>query len=73
MSSGAVEVELDRQGRLLVPSYLREYAGLDRGRGGRGRRAEPARDLGAARWQPYRSKIEDEPEALAEHLADLGI
>src|ERR671911_425196 len=28
MSSGAVEVELDRQGRVLVPSYLREYAGL---------------------------------------------
>ena len=27
MSSGAVEVELDRQGRVLVPSYLREYAG----------------------------------------------
>src|SRR5438045_9596404 len=27
MSSGAVDVELDRQGRLLVPSYLREYAG----------------------------------------------
>ena len=24
-------------------------------------------------WQPYRAKIEDEPEALAEHLADLGI
>ncbi|HET6579427.1 MAG TPA: hypothetical protein VFG66_13975, partial [Gemmatimonadales bacterium] len=23
MSSGAVEVELDRQGRVLVPSYLR--------------------------------------------------
>jgi len=26
-----------------------------------------------AAWQPYRAKIEDEPEALAEHLADLGI
>ena len=28
MSSGAVEVELDKQGRILVPGYLREYAGL---------------------------------------------
>ena len=73
MSSGAVDVELDRQGRVLVPSYLREYAG-DRGRRGRRRCAEPAGALGAgSAWQPYRAKIEDEPEALAEHLADLGI
>jgi hypothetical protein len=27
----------------------------------------------STRWQPYRSQIENEPEALAEHLADLGI
>jgi DNA-binding transcriptional regulator/RsmH inhibitor MraZ len=25
------------------------------------------------RWQPYRSQIEGQPEALAEHLSDLGI
>jgi MraZ protein len=28
MFSGAVELALDRQGRILVPSYLREYASL---------------------------------------------
>jgi MraZ protein len=27
--SGAVELSLDRQGRVLVPSYLRDYASLD--------------------------------------------
>jgi MraZ protein len=27
--SGAVEIELDKQGRLLIPPYLREYAALD--------------------------------------------
>ncbi len=32
MSSGAVEVELDRQGRVLVPGYLREYAGIEKGK-----------------------------------------
>ena len=32
MSSGAVDVELDRQGRLLVPGYLRTYAALQPGR-----------------------------------------
>ena len=27
--SGAIELSLDRQGRVLIPSYLREYASLD--------------------------------------------
>ena len=28
-ASGSSEVELDRQGRLAIPAYLREYAGLE--------------------------------------------
>ncbi|MEO8251095.1 MAG: division/cell wall cluster transcriptional repressor MraZ [Chloroflexota bacterium] len=73
MSSGAVEVELDKQGRVLVPGYLREYAGLAEGEVivvGALTRLEI---WSPAAWLPYRSRIEDEPEALAEHLADLGI
>lgn len=30
MVSGAVECPIDRQGRILVPQHLREYAGLER-------------------------------------------
>jgi MraZ protein len=30
MVSGAVECPVDKQGRILVPQHLREYAGLDR-------------------------------------------
>jgi MraZ protein len=73
MSSGAVEVELDKQGRILVPGYLREYAGLTEGEVivvGALNRLEI---WAPAAWLPYRSQIEDEPEALAAHLADLGI
>jgi MraZ protein len=73
MSSGAVEVELDRQGRLLVPGYLRQYAALDIGEVVVVGALNRLEIWAPTRWQPYRSQIEDEPEALAEHLADLGI
>ena len=73
MSSGAVEVELDRQGRVLVPQYLREYAGIGEGEVVVVGALNRLEIWSPAAWQPYRAKIEDEPEALAEHLADLGI
>ena len=73
MSSGAVDVELDRQGRVLVPSYLREYAGLTESEVVVVGALNRLEIWAPARWQPYRSQIEDAPEALAEHLADLGI
>lgn len=73
MSSGAVEVELDRQGRVLVPGYLRQYAGISEGEVVVVGALNRLEIWAPSAWEPYRSKIEDEPEALAEHLADLGI
>jgi MraZ protein len=73
MSSGAVEVELDKQGRVLVPSYLRQYAAIEPGEVVVVGALNRLEIWAPSAWQPYRSKIEDEPEALAEHLADLGI
>ena len=74
MFSGAVEADLDRQGRVLVPGYLREYAGIAPGDEvvvvGSHTRVEL---WSPAAWQPYRSRIEEDPESLAEHLAGLGI
>jgi len=73
MSSGAVEVELDRQGRVLVPGYLRQYAGIGEGEVVVVGALNRLEIWAPSAWEPYRAKIEDEPEALAEHLADLGI
>ena len=56
--------------RPRLPARVRGHRGR-RSRGCRG--AQPSRDLGHGRPPAYRAKIEDEPEALAEHLADLGI
>lgn len=73
MSSGAVDVELDKQGRILVPGYLREYAGLTEGEVVVVGALNRLEIWAPSAWVPYRSKIQDQPEALAEHLADLGI
>jgi MraZ protein len=72
MGSGAVEVELDRQGRVLVPGYLRDYAGLQVGEVMVVGALNRLEIWSLARWQPYREQIEGQPEALAEHLTDLG-
>ena len=73
MSSGAVDVELDRQGRLLVPSYLREYAGLTEGEVVVVGALNRLEIWSPSAWQPYRARIEESPEELAAHLPDLGI
>ena len=74
MFSGAMETELDRQGRVLVPGYLREYAGIEPGQEVFVVGAHSRVELWApGAWEPYRSRIDSEPEALAEHVSHLGI
>lgn len=67
----AFEVDLDRQGRLVIPGVLRQFAGL----------AAEAVVVGSrdhlelwepAAWAAYSARM-DEPEALAQHLQGLGI
>ena len=68
---GAFEADLDRQGRVVVPAYLREEAGL----------ADEAVIVGSRdhaeiwapqRWDDYRRQLED-PDRLAQALEGLGI
>jgi MraZ protein len=69
MLSGAMEVEIDKQGRALLPSYLREYAGL----GGQVivtgvfNRAE-IWDKG--NWEAYSDAAAEQSEANAEKLTE---
>lgn len=70
--SGAAELECDKQGRVLLPGNLREYAGLDK-------------DIviigvlnrieiwDKAAWEDYNSQISPTVNEIAEHLVDLGI
>jgi MraZ protein len=70
--SGAADFIPDRQGRVLIPQGLREYAGLD----------SDAIIIGLFdrleiwnpdNWINVKSNVEEDPESIAEQLQELGI
>ncbi|HEY4527738.1 MAG TPA: division/cell wall cluster transcriptional repressor MraZ [Candidatus Paceibacterota bacterium] len=69
--SGASEVELDGLGRILIPDFLKEHAGLK----------EEAVIIGVqkrieiwerSRWEEYKREIEGAADELAEKLGEIG-
>lgn len=70
--AGATEVELDRQGRILVPPRLREAAGIqgDAVLVGLTTRVEV---WASDRWQQYQEAARGTFEEAAEKLVDLGL
>jgi MraZ protein len=67
----AFDVELDRQGRLVVPAVLREFADLDEDVVVVGSR-DHLELWSPERWKAYNRRMED-PDVLAQHLQGLGI
>jgi len=67
---GATICELDRQGRILLPARLREYAGLEKDvvLAGMLSRVEI---WNKDSWQAYTSA--EDMDAIAQQLADLGL
>jgi MraZ protein len=72
MLAGATDVELDSQGRILIPDYLRKYAGLSKAVvvAGLYNRVEIWDE---AAWNTYKVKTESSSEEIAEQLGELGI
>lgn len=72
MLAGASDVELDTQGRILIPDYLRTYAGLKKEVtiAGLYNRIEIWDE---AAWKSYKNKTEGASEEIAEKLGELGI
>ena len=69
--AGAAEVELDRQGRILLPAYLREHIDLSTEAVVVGSR-DHAEIWVPATWATYAQGLED-PDELAEAFQGLGI
>lgn len=70
--AGAAEVEVDKQGRILIPSNLREFADI----------TKDVVLIGAAghieiwsqeRWTSLEEEDEESMEDIAERMADLGL
>lgn len=69
--AGATDAELDRQGRLLLPAFLREGIGLTTEALVIGTR-DHAEIWAPATWAEYRRAMDD-PAAFAQAISGLGI
>lgn len=72
MLAGAWDAKLDSQGRVILPEYLRQYAGLKKHvtiTGLFNRLEVWDEDT----WQEYRQHTEEESDSIAESLAELGL
>ena len=72
MLSGAVEVELDSQGRMLIPDFLKGFAKLESKvvLAGVNDRVEAWNE---DEWQTYKAGIEEHADELAEKLGEVGV
>lgn len=72
MLAGAVDVEVDKQGRILIPDFLKSYAGLGRNVivAGIYNRLEIWDEK---KWQEYKKKAEKNTDEIAEQLGKLGV
>ncbi len=72
MLAGAVVAEVDKMGRVLIPDFLKEYAGLQEEvvMAGVHNRLEI---WDQARWREYKSGVEKQADALAQKLGEIGV
>lgn len=72
MLAGANDCEVDKQGRILIPDYLKEYAGLDKNViiAGLYNRLEIWDE---SKWNEYKKVSEKNTDEIAEQLGRLGV
>lgn len=72
MLAGATDVDIDRQGRILLPEYLKDYAGLKRSVtiAGLFNRLEI---WDSVKWKTYKRSAEKNTDEIAEQLGKLGV
>src|SRR3989344_3953539 len=72
MLAGAVESEVDNLGRVLIPDFLKDYAGLS-GKvvmAGVHNRLEIWEE---GRWNEYKARVLKQADSLAQKLGEIGV
>lgn len=72
MLAGAMDVELDKQGRIILPEYLREYASVKKGVVVAGL-YDRLEIWDQSAWQTYTAATEKDSNEIAESLSELGV
>jgi MraZ protein len=72
MLAGAMDVLLDKQGRIILPEYLRQFAGLKKSAviAGLYSRLEI---WDQETWNKYKNQTESHSNEIAERMAELGV
>lgn len=72
MLAGAMDLEIDKQGRVILPEYLRQFAGLKKEvvLAGLYNRIEIWDN---EKWNTYKGQTEAESGNIAERMAELGV
>lgn len=72
MLAGAMDISLDKQGRVVLPEYLRDYAhlGKDVVIAGLYSRLEI---WDASAWDEYKTQTEKDSADIAERMGELGV
>src|SRR3989344_5620454 len=71
MLGGAVEAEIDSQGRILIPEFLRTHADIKNEAVMVGL-YDKVEVWAKSRWEEYRRKTEENTESIAEQLGGLA-
>lgn len=72
MLSGAVETEVDKAGRILIPDFLRDFAGLKTKVVVAGIHSR-VEIWDERMWREYKRRIEKQADQMAEKLGEVGI
>jgi len=72
MLSGAVEIDVDKAGRILIPDFLKDFSGLKNKIviAGIHNRVEIWDER---KWREYKRRIEKQADQMAEKLGEIGV
>lgn len=72
MLAGAMDVDIDKQGRIILPEYLRKFSDLKKEVvvAGLYSRLEI---WNTGKWNEYKKKTEAESNQIAEQMSELGV